>query len=388
MMQEPTTTQVLAKETTNTTTVTNMTSVVGTIKSDTGTVMVERSYGPGNKTEFTNNYTSAGMEVNVTVELGKPETTSDALDAQSITAATSGYVHIVQSGETTTSNDGYDTATETTSNAEFATTTGNNIIDILTTRASTVKGVSMVTEDATRTTAATTFSVVMSTSARPETITLEVNEVKTQTAALGISTGVLATEENIKTSETFVKPITNPETITLLKATESTMRATATGTTIGDSAVTGVSRFVRHTTAVITENASGTRAPDGTSLMAGTTAGPTSGTTIIDGNTSTASGKSDIEYCDPAFKITNCFTYCSNYTEEGSIRLEDIRANLIDRKKTRRYIRTLMSAQDDRMSVQTIGYTGVIVLVSTFLFIVILDLKACKPRKRNQSYPV
>ncbi|XP_033745724.1 uncharacterized protein LOC117331234 [Pecten maximus] len=190
-------------------------------------------------------------------------------------------------------------------------------------------------------------------------------------------TAIITSGPNTETTASKVKaapkPTTEATTTTFTETTESNIQTTTVKT--ARKTVAGTSQPVTKTTAAIFY---GTSVAHGdTNLMAseGTTTAVTNEITSIDWNTSPESKRptETSVLCGTAnpYSIKNmkCFMYCRNYTRDMDIRLVDMRANLIDRKKTRRYIRTLTSAQDDRMSVQTIGYTGVICTgVSVFIY--------------------
>ena len=79
-------------------------------------------------------------------------------------------------------------------------------------------------------------------------------------------------------------------------------------------------------------------------------------------------------------------TKSRNYTE-GEIEsiLESIRKKLkIEKKKTKKYQNTLISAPDDRFSAKAIGYTGATILIALVSVVVLMDLTVLINGIRNR----
>ena len=85
-------------------------------------------------------------------------------------------------------------------------------------------------------------------------------------------------------------------------------------------------------------------------------------------------------------EVTPCVPEPRTYAE-GEIEsiVESIRKELtIEKKKTKKYQNSLISAPDDRFSAKTMGYAGAVILIVLTTIVVLMDLPALVNGLRNQ----
>ncbi|XP_052077986.1 uncharacterized protein LOC127715912 [Mytilus californianus] len=212
-------------------------------------------------------------------------------------------------------------------------------------------------------------------------------EPRTSTAAIETITTMLQLQETSKTETTENADVTVTSTV-LKRSTETTGKPVTTETdgvdnTITPDAAESTPSLIQKGSTVTSDEAT---MPDTT--IRSTQSNSNQETT---GNTVTTE-IDDVYNTNPGTDTTvgdSCYCPCSvdslNTEEKIQQRLVDLQTSLrVEKRKLSSSIRKLNSATDDRTSVRYLGISGLIILITVFLFIIMLDsinlIKAFKTR--------
>ncbi|CAC5419680.1 MRC [Mytilus coruscus] len=167
---------------------------------------------------------------------------------------------------------------------------------------------------------------------------------------------------------------TNSSTITpLYKTTTTTESITSTNS----STTTSLSSTTTTAESITPTNSSTTTPLYNTSTTAESITTTTTSTATSTTNPN-FSGVTVATTCPPC----NCIITPQNSSRNSS----SLDVYKVDKHKTGAYIRMHTSADDNRLSAKVMGYTGLSVICTVFLVVILIDLTRIKERRKNKSF--